>query len=67
MTKPTKKFKAIIQFHKQIESMEKTLFKFDVCTAKNVELDEKSKTIYGCLQDIKALIYDDKILYRGEK
>ena len=45
MTKPTKKFKAIIQFHKQIESMEKTLFEFDVCTAKNVELDEKCKTI----------------------
>tara|TARA_Y100001972_G_scaffold19093_1_gene21847 strand:- start:579 stop:782 length:204 start_codon:yes stop_codon:yes gene_type:complete len=67
MTKPTKKFKAIVEFHKQIDAIETMLIKLDVCPAKNVEFDDKCKTIYGALQDIKALIYDDKIVYRREK
>ena len=45
--------------------MEKAIFKFDVDPTKNVELDERLKKIYVNLQEIKTLIYDDKILYRG--
>jgi hypothetical protein len=47
--------------------MEKAIFKFDVDPTKNVELDERLKAIYVNLQEIKTLIYDDKILYRGNK
>ena len=56
-----------IEFHKKIDAMEKAIFKFDVDPTKNVELDERLKKIYVNLQEIKTLIYDDKILYRGNK
>ena len=63
----TNQIKQSIEFHKKIDSMEKAIFKFDVDPTKNVELDERLKTIYVNLQEIKTLIYDDKILYRGDK
>jgi len=63
----TKQIKQSIEFHKKIDGMEKAIFKFDVDPTKNVELDERLKTIYVNLQEIKTLIYDDKILYRGNK
>ena len=62
-----KQIKQSIEFHKKIDAMEKAIFKFDVDPTKNVELDERLKTIYVNLQEIKTLIYDDKILYRGNK
>ena len=41
-----KQIKQSIEFHKKIDAMEKAIFKFDVDPTKNVELDERLKTIY---------------------
>ena len=57
--------KQIIDLHNKVDAIEEAIFDFDYSPVKNQELDEQLKNIYISLQNIKGLIYNDKINYKG--
>lgn len=66
MTK-NNRIKQNIQLHEKITSIENTILDTDVSVRCHEDFDSNIKTIYKCLQNIKGMIYNDEIVFRGDK
>ena len=66
MTK-NNRIKQNIQLHEKIASIENTILNTDVSVKCHEDFDSNIKTIYLCLQNIKDMIYNDEIVFRGDK
>jgi hypothetical protein len=66
MTK-NNRIKQNIQLHEKIASMENTILDLCVNDRCHEDFDSNCKTIYKCLQNIKGMIYNDEIVFRGDK
>jgi len=62
MTK-NNRIKQNIQLHEKIASMEKTILDLGVNDRCHDDLNSNLRTIYGCLQNIKGMIYNDEIVF----
>jgi len=65
MTKNSR-IKQNIQLHEKISSMENTILDLGVRDRLHENFDGNIKTIYKCLQNIKGMIYNDEIVFRGD-
>jgi len=63
MTK-NNRIKQTIQLHEKIASMEKIILDLGVKDRCHEDFDSNCRTIYGCLQNIKGMIYNDEIVFR---
>tara|TARA_R100001015_G_C4632500_1_gene196115 strand:+ start:1482 stop:1688 length:207 start_codon:yes stop_codon:yes gene_type:complete len=63
MTK-NNRIKQNIQLHEKIASMEKIILDLGVNDRCHENFDSNCRTIYGCLQNIKGMIYNDEIVFR---
>ena len=62
------RIKQNIQLHEKISSMENTILNLGVKDACHDDLNSNLRTIYGCIQNIKGMIYNDEIVFeKGAK
>tara|TARA_R110000782_G_scaffold269687_1_gene368275 strand:+ start:1295 stop:1495 length:201 start_codon:yes stop_codon:yes gene_type:complete len=60
-----KQIKQNILFHEKITEMQKTILDFDCDLKSHQDLEINIKKIYSCLENIKGMIYNEEIVYRG--
>ena len=63
MTK-NNRIKQIIELHEKIASMENTILDLGVNDLCHEEFNRNCRSIYGYLQNIKGMIYNDEIVFK---
>ena len=65
--KKNNRIKQNIQLHEKITSMENSIIDLGVEDRCHESFDYNCKLIFKCLQNIKAMIYNDEIVFRNSK